>query len=77
MIPFTPLEATIARAFEQALAVPVRDREADFFELGGDSFLAVTVGLMLEDELRIELPVDLLEEVTTVGGVARWVEAQR
>ena len=77
MTPLTPAEAIVASAFEKVLAVPVRDRDADFFELGGDSFLAVTAGLIIEDSFGIELPVDLLEEVTTVGGVAAWVEARR
>jgi acyl carrier protein len=75
--PFNPVEAIVARAFEEVLGVPVTARDADFFELGGDSHLAVTAGLILEDDFRIELPVDLLEEVTTVGAVAAWIEARR
>jgi yersiniabactin nonribosomal peptide synthetase len=76
-VPLNPVETIVARAFEEVLGVPVTDREADFFELGGDSHLAVTAGLILEDEFRIELPVDLLEEVTTVAAVAAWIEARR
>jgi len=76
-IPYTPVEEIVARAFEEALGVPVTGRDADFFELGGDSFLAVTAGLILEDAFRIELPVDLLEEVTTVAAVAAWIETRR
>jgi acyl carrier protein len=77
MTAFTPVEAIVARAFEEVLGVPVTVRDADFFELGGDSHLAVTAGLILEDDFRIELPVDLLEEVTTVAAVAAWIEARR
>lgn len=76
-VPLNPVEAIVAHAFEEVLGVPATDRDADFFELGGDSYLAVTAGLILEDAFRIELPVDLLEEVTTVGSVAAWIEAQR
>jgi acyl carrier protein len=77
MTAFTPVEQTVAHAFEAVLGVPVTARDVDFFELGGDSYLAVTAGLLLEDAFRIELPVDLLEEVTTVSGVAAWIEARR
>src|SRR4051812_21113222 len=77
MTAFTPVERTVARAFEEVLGVSVNARDADFFELGGDSYLAVTAGLILEDAFRIELPVDLLEEVTTVGGVAAGIGAGR
>jgi len=76
-IPFNPVEAIVAQAFEEVLGVPVTNRDADFFELGGDSHLAVTAGLILEDSFRIELPVDLLEEVTTVAAVAAWIEARQ
>jgi acyl carrier protein len=77
MTAFTPVEAIVAGAFEEVLGVPVTGRDADFFELGGDSHLAVTAGLLLEDAFRIELPVDLLEEVTTVAGVAAWIDARK
>jgi acyl carrier protein len=76
-VPYSPVEEIVARAFEEVLGVPVTARDADFFELGGDSFLAVTAGLILEDAFQIELPVDLLEEVTTVAAVAAWIEARR
>jgi acyl carrier protein len=76
-LPYNPVEEIVARAFEEVLGVAVTDRDSDFFELGGDSYLAVTAGLILEDSFRIELPVDLLEEVTTVAAVAAWIEARR
>src|SRR3954454_7098136 len=77
IIRYSPVETIVARAFEEVLGVPVTGGDADFFDMGGDSYLAVTAGLILEDSFRIELPVDLLEEVTTVAGVAAWIEARR
>lgn len=50
---------------------------SDFYDLGGDSTLAVTLGLILEDEFRLEIPLDLLEEVTTVQGIAAWIAKAR
>ena len=36
--------------------------------------MAVNLALMLERQFRIALPVELLEEATTVGQMAAWIE---
>ena len=70
----TPIETQVAAAFQDLLAIPVSTPQSDFFELGGDSFMAVNLALMLERQFRIVLPVELLEEATTVGQMAAWIE---
>jgi acyl carrier protein len=50
--------------------------ELSFVELGIDSFtLLETVGMM-ERELSIELPFEMLDGVTTVGGIVELLQRQ-
>ena len=64
----------MAAAFQDLLEVPVITASSDFFELGGDSYMAVNLAVMLEGRFRIPLPVELLEEATTVAQMAAWIE---
>nr|WP_269329692.1 condensation domain-containing protein [Kineosporia babensis] len=71
------LEMTVAEVFEDLLEVPVLDRGADFFALGGDSLLAVRAVTRLARALGTTVPVrDFLAD-PTVAGVALMVRAAR
>lgn len=50
---------------------------SDFYALGGDSHMEVTLGLVLEDSFRLRIPVELLGQVTTVQGLAKWIDDAR
>lgn len=67
------IEQRVLALFHELFQDKSVEPQADFYDLGGDSNMAVTLGLMLEDEFRIEIPVDLLEEVTTAAGLAAWI----
>lgn len=69
----TDIEQRVLALFHELFQDKSIGAQADFYDLGGDSNMAVTLGLMLEDEFRIEIPVDLLEEVTTTAGLAAWI----
>lgn len=71
----TPIEVRVAAAFQDLLELPSATPDSDFFELGGDSFLAVKLALILEDEFGIEFPVELIEQVATVAELAAWIDA--
>lgn len=73
----TMTEQRVLALFHELFQDTTIDPQADFYDLGGDSNMAVTLGLMLEDEFRIEIPVDLLEEVTTAAGLAAWIAESR
>lgn len=73
----TDIEQRVVALFHELFQDKNIGTEADFYDLGGDSNMAVTLGLMLEDEFRIEIPVDLLEEVTTPAGLAAWIANER
>ena len=70
----TALEEQIAQTMARVLERPVVDPDADFFEQGGDSLLAVLLLLELENVLGIKLSPDVLFEHSTVRALA--VEAK-
>ncbi|WP_422771399.1 phosphopantetheine-binding protein [Plantactinospora sp. WMMC1484] len=68
--PASELEQTIAALWEDLLGVPVLDRGTNFFELGGDSLLAVRALAQLAKRIGTTVPVrDFLAD-PTVAGVA-------
>lgn len=69
----TDIEQRVLALFHELFQDEGIELNADFYDLGGDSNMAVTFGLMLEDEFRIEIPLDLLEEVTSAAGLAAWI----
>ncbi|MFP3941414.1 MAG: alpha/beta fold hydrolase [Thermoanaerobaculia bacterium] len=70
-------EAAVARAFRDLLGVDQADRDADFFELGGSSLLALQLAGRLQELLDVELPADVLLLGSTVGELATLVEERR
>ncbi|MFD4789606.1 amino acid adenylation domain-containing protein, partial [Streptomyces sp. NPDC058459] len=55
-----PVEAAVARVFEELLGVAPVGADDDFFTLGGHSLLAVRLIARLNGEFRAELPVSVL-----------------
>jgi thioesterase domain-containing protein/acyl carrier protein len=71
--PANPLEEKIARIWQKVLKLPlvgVRDR---FMEIGGDSLLAMSMFLALEEELGLRLPPSLLIDHNTVETLAKAI----
>jgi acyl carrier protein len=73
----SPTELQMLAIFRDLFHTDAVDLTSDFYELGGDSTMGVTLGLILEDEFRVEVPLDLLEEVTTVRAMAEWIDSVR
>jgi amino acid adenylation domain-containing protein len=72
--PRTPVEAALARVWQETLGlerIGVRD---DFFELGGHSLLATRVVSRIRNELRVELPLRSIFEARTITELATIVE---
>ncbi|AQZ63379.1 Siderophore biosynthesis non-ribosomal peptide synthetase modules [[Actinomadura] parvosata subsp. kistnae] len=74
--PAGDLEQAVADVFEELLEVPVLDRAADFFGLGGDSLLAVRAVVRLAKEAGASVPVREFLSDPTVAGVAAVVRAR-
>ncbi len=66
----TPLEEAVAELWEELLEVPVLDRSANFFALGGDSLLAVRALGRLAKRLGTGVAVRDFLESPTVAGLA-------
>ncbi len=74
--PSDDLEQAVADVFEELLEVPVLDRGAHFFSLGGDSLLAVRTVVRLAKEAGVTTPVrDFLAD-PTVAGVAAAIRSR-
>jgi amino acid adenylation domain-containing protein len=71
--PTTTLERQVAAAFAKALGVGDVGLDADFFDSGGHSLLAVIVAQELENALGLTLPLGLLFEHTTARALARQI----
>src|SRR5687768_8584380 len=73
--PRTPLEEAVQEEFERALAVDPVSVDADFFDLGGTSFMLAKLAPRLAERFGISLPIYELFETSTVASVARTIDA--
>jgi amino acid adenylation domain-containing protein len=67
----TQLEQTILDVWRKTLGTERIGVSDNFFDLGGDSLLLVTVRASLQKALQIEIPTTALFEFTTVRSLAR------
>jgi acyl carrier protein len=68
--PANPLEATIARVWQEQLGVDQVGVEDNFFELGGTSIAGVKIVALLKDWLQQDIPTVSLYEGPTVRALA-------
>ncbi|MGH3758254.1 SDR family NAD(P)-dependent oxidoreductase [Actinophytocola sp.] len=73
----TPVEALIARTWDDVLGTERIGLDQDFFELGGNSLVAVQLIAQVRKELGVRLPMRALFESPTVAGLAAVVERLR
>jgi acyl transferase domain-containing protein/acyl carrier protein len=75
--PRTELEAQLATVWSEVLGVPAVARDDDFFELGGNSLVAVQLIGQVRKTVGVKLPMRSLFEAATVAGMAELVEKLR
>jgi hypothetical protein len=66
----TPTERTVAEIWQDVLGVPVRDRDDDFFDLGGRSLKATRVRSRLAAAIGADVPLRLVFDHPTVAALA-------
>lgn len=83
----TPMETTLGRIWAQCLGVESVERTANFFEIGGDSLIAISIAMSAANEGLEITPQDLYENQTVAtlaatltqryaaGGLGRTVTA--
>lgn len=72
--PRTELESQIAEVWQELLGIQQVGVEDSFFDLGGDSLLAIRMVARMRDSLGAELPVQDLFDAPTVAGLAEILE---
>ncbi|MDH2425407.1 type I polyketide synthase [Sphaerisporangium sp. TRM90804] len=75
--PRTELESTLAGLWCEVLGAKRVSVEDEFFELGGNSLVAVQLIALLRKKLGVRLPMRSLFQVPTVRGMAALVEEIR
>lgn len=73
--PRNPLEQAIAGILAEVLRQPRIGVEDSFFQMGGNSLLAIQAISRLRDLLKAEITVPQFFEVATVAGLARQLQA--
>jgi phthiocerol/phenolphthiocerol synthesis type-I polyketide synthase E len=71
----SPMEATLQRIWGQCMGLSSVDRKANFFELGGDSLVAISVAMTASNEGLDLSPQDLYEN-QTVAALAKALTAR-
>ncbi|GAB2626438.1 amino acid adenylation domain-containing protein [Prescottella soli] len=73
--PVTPHEIAVAGAFADALGVDKVGLDDDFFEIGGNSLVAVTVVAALRDALDVPVPLQWMFVDPSVESIAARIES--
>ncbi|MDA0638830.1 polyketide synthase dehydratase domain-containing protein, partial [Nonomuraea sp. MCN248] len=75
--PRNELESTLAGLWGEVLGARQVSVEQDFFELGGNSLVAVQLIALIRKKVGVRLPMRSLFQVPTVAGMAALVEELR
>src|SRR5690606_25771295 len=67
------LEETVARIWSEHLLIDQIDRNSNFFDLGGNSLLAIRTMRAIENETGIRVPISILFEHSTIKSVADFL----
>lgn len=74
--PMQGMETHIAEAWRKVLGLPEVGATDSFFDLGGDSLLAVQLVLEIERTLDKSLPLSVFYHTATVREMARWLSGE-
>jgi acyl carrier protein len=75
--PSTPMETTLAALWAEVLGADQVGADDDFFDLGGNSLVAVQLIAQVRNRLGVKLPMQTLFEGATVARMAARVDRLR
>jgi amino acid adenylation domain-containing protein len=75
--PRTPTEARLAAFWCEVLEVPQVGVTDDFFDIGGDSLLAMQLLARIRKQLEVEIPIRSLFDTPTIDRLAREIETAK
>ncbi|MBN2535368.1 MAG: amino acid adenylation domain-containing protein [Spirochaetales bacterium] len=75
-LPSTEIEEKLYSIWKKLLAVPEISIDDNFFEIGGDSLLAVRLMALVKKEFDKKYPISILFEAPTIQEIARRIEAE-
>ncbi|PSB05661.1 non-ribosomal peptide synthetase, partial [filamentous cyanobacterium CCP2] len=73
--PQTRIEAQLAELWKHLLGLETIGVSDNFFEMGGNSLLTVTLLTQMADTFQVEVPVAQFYANPTVEGLAQWIES--
>ncbi|HEY5238054.1 MAG TPA: alpha/beta fold hydrolase, partial [Rhizomicrobium sp.] len=68
------VETIVTNIWKRLLGLPSIHRDADFFDLGGDSLLTLNMMFEIEEALGIELPVTMIYQTPTIESLSAAIE---
>jgi len=72
--PRTAMEELLADLWRTLLGIENIGVDDNFFQLGGDSLMAIQLGTRLRDTLGIDVPINELFDIPTIAGLAARLE---
>lgn len=70
----TPTEKTVASVWANFLGLDTVGAESDFFQLGGESLMAVRIITQVGKILNLTIPLSVLMKTRTVADMASWID---
>jgi amino acid adenylation domain-containing protein len=69
-------ELAVAEIWKRVLELDAVDRNADFFDLGGDSLMTLNLMFEIEDVLGVDLPVTMIYQTPTIASLSAALDAR-
>jgi acyl carrier protein len=74
LAPRTPTEDRLAQIWQSVLSMDMVGVEDEYYDLGGDSFLAAIIFGMIEETFSITIPLAVLVEAPSIAKLAPKVD---
>lgn len=77
LAPRTSTEQRLAEIWRSSLNMDLVGIDDDYFDLGGDSFMATVIFSMIESSFSVRIPVGTLVDASSIAKLAEKIDALR